>query len=99
MHNHAGLFTDVDGCLSSRIIALFIIIIFDLIIILISLILQKDIPNNASNVLITITTACIPIALCSQTYQNIKEKEKIKTEIVRNFDNKRDEDKSEEELL
>ena len=61
--------------ISSRIVSLFIIVIFDLLIVALSLILQKDIPDNASNILITITTACIPVAIASQTYQNIKEKE------------------------
>lgn len=61
--------------ISSRIVSLFIITVFDLLIVALSLFLQKDIPNNASNILITITTACIPVAIASQTYQNIKEKE------------------------
>lgn len=61
--------------ISSRIVSLFIITVFDLLIVALSLLLQKDIPNNASNILITITTACIPVAIASQTYQNIKEKE------------------------
>lgn len=61
--------------ISSRIVSLFIIVVFDLLIVALSLILQKDIPNNASNILITITTACIPVAIASQTYQNIKERE------------------------
>lgn len=61
--------------ISSRIVSLFIIVVFDLLIVALSLILQKDIPDNASNILITITTACIPVAIASQTYQNIKEKE------------------------
>lgn len=61
--------------ISSRIVSLFIIVVFDLLIVSLSLLLQKDIPNNASNILITITTACIPVAIASQTYQNIKEKE------------------------
>lgn len=61
--------------ISSRIVSLFIIVVFDLLIVSLSLLLQKDIPNNASNILITITTACIPVAIASQTYQNIKERE------------------------
>lgn len=61
--------------ISSRIVSLFIIVVFDLLIVALSLFLQKDIPDNASNILITITTACIPVAIASQTYQNIKEKE------------------------
>ena len=61
--------------ISSRIVSLFIIVVFDLLIVALSLLMQKDIPNNASNILITITTACIPVAIASQTYQNIKEKE------------------------
>lgn len=69
-----GLFKDTDGSISSRIVALFVVMVFDLIIIALSMLLQKDIPNNASNILITITTSCIPIALASQTYQNIKER-------------------------
>ena len=69
-----GLFKDADGSTSSRIVALFVVIVFDLIIIALSTILQKDIPDNASNILITITTSCIPVALASQTYQNIKER-------------------------
>ncbi len=71
-----GLFKDSDGSISSRIVSLFVVMVFDLTIIALSTILQKDIPNNASSILITITTSCIPVALASQTYQNIKEKTK-----------------------
>ena len=70
-----NLFKDKDGDVSSRIVSLFIIVVFDLLIVALSLFLQKDIPSNASNILITITTACIPVAIASQTYQNIKERE------------------------
>lgn len=70
-----GIFKDKDGEISSRIVSLFIIVVFDLLIVALSLLLQKDIPNNASNILITITTACIPVAIASQAYQNVKEKE------------------------
>lgn len=70
-----NLFKDKDGDTSSRIVSLFIVVVFDLLIVALSLFLQKDIPNNASNILITITTACIPVAIVSQAYQNIKERE------------------------
>ena len=69
------IFKDKNGDISSRIVSLFIIVVFDLLIVALSLFLQKDIPSNASNILITITTACIPVAIASQTYQNIKERE------------------------
>lgn len=70
-----NLLEDRNGSLSSRIISLFIVLIFDLVIVLISLLSQRDIPNNASNILITVTTACVPVALVGQVYQNIKDKE------------------------
>ena len=44
-----GLFKDTDGSISSRIVALFVVMVSDLIIIALSMLLQKDIPNNASN--------------------------------------------------
>lgn len=69
------IFKDKDGNINSRILSLFIIVFFDLLVVVLSLLIQKDIPDNASNILITITTACIPVAIASQTYQNIKEKE------------------------
>lgn len=70
-----NILKDKNGDTSSRIVSLFIIVIFDLLIVVLSLLTQKDIPNNASDILITITTACIPVAIASQTYQNIKERE------------------------
>ena len=66
---------DKNGDISSRIVSLFIITFFDLLIVALSLFLQKDIPSNASNILITITTACIPTSIISQAYQNVKERE------------------------
>ncbi len=81
-----GLFKDTDGSTSSRIVSLFVVIVFDLTIIALSTILQKDIPINASNILITITTSCIPVALASQTYQNIKERN-IKEENTKEEEN------------
>lgn len=71
-----GLFKDGDGSTSSRIVSLFVVIVFDLIVVLLSLLLQKDIPSNASNILITITTATIPFCGYYQMRQNLKEIEK-----------------------
>lgn len=68
-------FKDKNGDTSSRIIFTFIVIVFDLLIALLGLFFQKDIPDNASNILITITSACVPIAIAGQTYQNIKDRE------------------------
>ena len=70
-----NLFKDKNGDVSSRITFSFIIIIFDLLIVVLSLLTQKDIPSNASNILITITIACVPTSVISQAYQNVKEKE------------------------
>lgn len=71
-----GLFKDVDGSLSSRILAMAIVLIFDLIIVVISMFLQKDLPNNVSNILLTLSISTIPTCGCLQVYQNIKDKEK-----------------------
>lgn len=69
------IFKDKDGNINSRILSLFIIVFFDLLVVVLSLLIQKDIPDNASNILITITTACVPTSIISQTYQNVKERE------------------------
>ena len=69
------IFKDKDGDVSSRITFSFIIIIFDLLVITLSLLLQKDIPNNASNILITLNGACLPTSIITQYLQNIKERE------------------------
>ncbi|MBO4516740.1 hypothetical protein J5751_04920 [bacterium] len=66
------VFQDKNGDTSSRIVISFIVIIVDLLIVITSLILQKDIPHNATNLAITITT-CVPFSVVSQTYQNIQE--------------------------
>lgn len=70
-----NMLTDIDGNTSSRIVSLFVIIIFDLIVVAYATITQKDIPTNASTILMTITMSCIPVALATQTYQNTKYKE------------------------
>ena len=67
------VFQDKNGDTSSRIVISFIVIIVDLLIVITSLILQKDIPHNATNLAITITTTCVPLSVVSQTYQNIQE--------------------------
>ena len=70
-----NLFKDKDGDVSSRITFSFIIIIFDLLVIILSLLLQKDIPNNASNILITLNGTCLPTSIITQYLQNVKERE------------------------
>ncbi len=69
------IFKDKDGDVSSRITFSFIIIIFDLLVITLSLLLQKDIPDNASNILITLNGACLPTSIITQYLQNVKERE------------------------
>lgn len=75
MKNIFNIFLDKNKDVSSRIVFTFVVIIFDLFIALMGLIFQKDIPDNASNILITITTACVPVAILGQAYQNVKERE------------------------
>jgi hypothetical protein len=70
-----NLFKDKDGDVSSRITFSFIIIIFDLLVIILSLLLQKDIPENASSILITLNGACLPTSIITQYLQNVKERE------------------------
>lgn len=70
-----NLFKDKDGDVSSRITFSFIIIIFDLLIIAVGLFLQKDIPDNASSILITLNGACLPTSIITQYLQNVKERE------------------------
>ena len=70
-----NIFLDKNGDTSSRIVFTFVVIIFDLFIALMGLIFQKDIPDNASSILITITGACVPVAIAGQTYQNVKDRE------------------------
>ena len=70
-----NIFLDKDGDVSSRIVFTLVVILFDLFIVLMGLIFQRDIPDNASNILITITGACVPIAIAGQTYQNVKDRE------------------------
>ncbi len=67
-----NMFTDIDGNTSSRIVSLFIVIIFDLVMVAYATITQKDIPTNATTVIMAITMSCVPIALTSQVYQNTK---------------------------
>lgn len=70
-----NLFKDKDGDVSSRITFSFIIIVFDLLVIILSLLLQKDILNNASSILITLNGACLPTSIITQYLQNVKQRE------------------------
>ena len=70
-----NILKDKNGDVSSRIVVLFLVVIFSLSVVILCLLAQKDIPTNATNVLITIIGASVPASLVGQVFQNIKERE------------------------